>query len=356
MSVNDAVLNNRIHTGTKLIRFEATLQGGLKSKLNLLRDEFIKLLKDIDPTSPSRFIWQQQRLQTLLEEINKTADSAYSEISSYIDTNMKDLAKVSIDRAVSDINKALGVDILTSVGLKKDLTFDFVRSILIQGSPLSQFLDAQKGSVVNKFSNVVRQDVQDGASLSDMVRQVRGAKENNYEDGIFASTYKQGAALARTAVQSVNNQSSLYLYEQNTELIGSIQWVSTLDTRTSDICMALDGLEWSLPDYEPIGHDQTFPGPTAHVNCRSTQVPVLNKAKDIPAKVLKGLSEGTRASMDGQVAESQTYDSWLKTQDVSVQKEVLGQGRWELWNNGDISTRDLINQNNRPISLKDLSN
>jgi hypothetical protein len=63
-----------------------------------------------------------------------------------------------------------------------------------------------------------------------------------------------------------------------------VQWVSTLDSRTTEICIALDGLQWTLPDYEPIGHKVDFPGAIAHWGCRSTQIAVVKSWEELGGK------------------------------------------------------------------------
>jgi hypothetical protein len=42
---------------------------------------------------------------------------------------------------------------------------------------------------------------------------------------------------------------------------------STLDGRTTQVCIMLNGKQWSLPGYEPIGHNEVWPGVIAHWNC-----------------------------------------------------------------------------------------
>ena len=49
---------------------------------------------------------------------------------------------------------------------------------------------------------------------------------------------------------------------------------------------------------------------------------------------LKNPSGRTRASMDGQVAQTETYQSWLKKKPAAFQDEVLGQERAKLFRDG----------------------
>ena len=56
------------------------------------------------------------------------------------------------------------------------------------------------------------------------------------------------------------------LYKNNDDLINHYEWISTLDSRTSDICIGLDG------NIYPVGKGRL---PPAHFNCRSTTAPIL---------------------------------------------------------------------------------
>jgi hypothetical protein len=58
--------------------------------------------------------------------------------------------------------------------------------------------------------------------------------------------------------------------------------------------------------------------------------------------------------MDGQVAQTLTYEDWLKTKSERFQKEVLGPGKWALWQKGQIGLKDLIDQRGRPLTLEKL--
>jgi len=64
--------------------------------------------------------------------------------------------------------------------------------------------------------------------------------------------------------------------------------------------------------------------------------------------------ESTRASMDGQVPESQNFEKWIAGKPDSYADEVFGKGRAELWRQGKISVRDMVDQRGRPLPLSAL--
>lgn len=88
-------------------------------------------------------------------------------------------------------------------------------------------------------------------------------------------------------------------------------------------------------------------------NCRSTSVPVLKTWREL------GIDEDeipktTRASMDGQVAQDTTFESWLKRQSIERQEASLGKEKAALWRAGKITLRDLLDQDGRPLTLEQL--
>lgn len=181
-----------------------------------------------------------------------------------------------------------------------------------------------------------------------------GTKTNQYKDGFMYGKRRGAEALVRTSVQVVANEARLQTYENNDDIVKGIEWVSTLDARTSSTCRALDGLMWDN-ERKPIGHSKKFVGVTAHWNCRSTQVPVLKSWKELGAKKkFKEITESTRASMDGQVSAKKNYEKWLKSKSESFQKEVLGKGKWELWQKGELGFTDMVDQTGNPLTLDQL--
>ena len=90
------------------------------------------------------------------------------------------------------------------------------------------------------------------------------------------------------------------------------------------------------------------PRPPAHYGCRSTVVPGVKKEFQIP-----GL-RGERASMTGPVSDKATYNSWLKTQPIDFQNEVLGIEKAKLFRNGGLHLSKFIDDKGVGYSLEKL--
>ena len=133
-------------------------------------------------------------------------------------------------------------------------------------------------------------------------------------------------------------------YAENEDLIKGVQWVSTLDDKTSPVCRGRDGI---------VYESDRGPRPPAHPNCRSTTTPVLKSWKELGIN-LKEAPAGTRASLNGQVPATETYNSWLKKQPVEFQDDVLGPARGKLYRKGGVSMDKFTDASGDQYTLKQL--
>ncbi len=227
-----------------------------------------------------------------------------------------------------------------------------------------------------------------GDTTEQIVTRIRGTQANNFADGIMQASRNQARTLVRSQVQTIANQAREEAFKENAELIAGVQWVATLDSRTTIICANLDGKVWKLDTKEPIGHSFAWPGPTAHMNCRSTQISVLKSFDqlqkgtdaDVEARFKRKLGArwdgdeklqrrvdrdayiarnfaNARASMDGQVAATMKFPEWLRKKDREQRgfaDRVLGKERAMLWRKGQLSFPQMVDQTNRPLSLEQI--
>jgi hypothetical protein len=64
--------------------------------------------------------------------------------------------------------------------------------------------------------------------------------------------------------------------------------------------------------------------------------------------------EGTRASENGQVPSSQTYEDWLRRQPPDAQDEIVGPARADLFRQGKIGLRDLVRGDRSVVTVREL--
>lgn len=348
-----------------LSRFEAGERLKIRRLLSGLSDQLTVQLDKILPDDEQTF--SRRRLQALFKATDLTIQNTYAKIAKTHDESMMGLAEVSADKTRQAINKAIGVSI-ANVGLPESVLKALVNDDISLGLPAKEWWAGQSTRLRQRFQNTIRQGVFAGETLSDLTRRVRGRRENGFKDGIMDTTTHEAEALIRTSVQSIAQNARMETFKANDDVIKGVQWLSTLDLNTTPQCQALSMQSWSL-DGEPLeGTTLAFPGPPPiHWGCRSSLVNVMKSwgdliqdAKGDPALAAKmdrveaKIPKSTQASMDGQISASLDYESWLESKSEEDQIEALGYGKWKLWNDGEISLRDLIDNRNRPLTLQEL--
>jgi len=353
-TVNDKVLDAITGHSVDLTRLEASLQADVLKELKVLEKDLIKKLKNANLEANSIPL-KRKRMQALLAQTKKTIKEAYVKIDAKEATNMASVAGIAETQAVAAINGSIKAKVL-SVGMSDQMLGSIASNTLIQGAPSREWWSGQATSLQSGFKNIIRQSMLAGETTSNIVNLVRGTEALRFKDGLMQTARNKAEALVRTSVQVVANEARIGTYESNRDVVKYIEWVSTLDSRTSSTCQVLDGKKWAVGTFKPIGpNSQNFPGPTAHWNCRSTQVPVLKSWKELGSKrKFDEIPASTRSSMDGQVSSKISYEDWLKSKGQEFQKEVLGPGKFELWKAGKIGFKDLTNSAGNPLTVSQL--
>lgn len=238
-----------------------------------------------------------RRLNFLAIAIAKILDEGYIRVEEKL---FSDLGEI----AVAETKGAISPKILLAIA--------FTRPMI--GQLIKDYFRTLR--VITKAS-IVR-DIQSGLVLGEDTPEILG----RVRDTLKLRFNTQVATITRTAVTHVTAQARELVWAKDKK-VEAVQWISTLDTRTSDICISLDGQIF------PVGEGIR---PPAHLNCRSTTIPVLI---------------GQPAS--GRI----TYLAWLKRQNVKVQNQVLGKQKGTLFRAGKLKFDRPI-YNGRPMTLAEL--
>ena len=161
--------------------------------------------------------------------------------------------------------------------------------------------------LAGKQAEIFTKEVQNGLILGESSTKIAARLRRQLTD----VPGNQIKTMVRTSVNQIANAASQAVYSQNQDITTKYKYVSTLDSRTSALCRALDGREFKYGQ---------GPTPPQHFNCRSTTVPVIDYERlgFTPPK------EGKRAAEGGMVAANQSYGKWLKEQPQAVKEKVLG--------------------------------
>ena len=173
-------------------------------------------------------------------------------------------------------------------------------------------------------------------------------------DWIKAQALRHGSPLpvAIRSVDVMDLQHPIAVYDLSVDKEESFLLANGVVAHNSTICIARSGKQYTVPEHEPIGHTLPYlSGIPYHFYCRSTFNPIFPTFEELLGakgrrfdQQLDALPEGTRASMDGKIPASTTFDAWLKTQPASVQLHLLGKTRRALWQEGKLTLSQLLEQ------------
>lgn len=366
-TITGSIADSIIHNTITLDRFAEGTKNKIVTILTSAQNEIAGSIAAIDPAAPALTKWREERYKKLNQKISEILDTSYSDIKKESKADLKGMINPVAGKMVSDFNAAIGVNIF-DVALTPELLGSIVNNTMINGKIIGDWWDKQNQDTKDKLQaqmNLARQQIEvglvKGDSIGELVGRIRGTK---LTPGVLSVSKREAEVLVRTSVHQVAQSARMEIYKQNEDILDGYEVIATLDKRTTPLCRGLDRKRYTL-DFKPIGHSYSYPvgGPPFHWNCRSTLIPITKsyrelaegtslskKKKDLLAEVPIGL----RASMGGPVPGRMDYNEWLKTQPESVQKDVLGITRQQLWKDNKLTMADLIHQNGRQLTLAEL--
>jgi len=354
-SLNEQIANELMELTSQIPRVQAGMSRQLKKAFAEYQRDMIAAVGKADIMGVTAKRYQQKRALALIASVKELTTVTYRNMRNATNAELVTIAGVSADSMLNVVNGAAGGELLTKTLTSPQLKY-LVKNSVIDGATSAEWWGKQAANTQFKFKNVVQDALVKGQGTDTIVRGIRGTKALNYTDGFMNTAYNNARSLVHTSVQNVANESRLAMMQENDDVIEGIEWLSTLDGHTTQICKALDGLVWDL-NYKPVGHSQTFPGSTAHWNCRSTQTSVIKGYSSL-SKKNQALLKGQRASVDGQVSGSVNYDSWLKAKDKtnpSFVMQTLGKEKYGIWKKKGLSMLDMVDQHNNPLTVEQLA-
>jgi len=348
MAANQAILDATIRHAV----FLEQLKSGEVAK-------FGPFLKEIDRSIRERLTrtdltdYTVARLERLLSEVDSLLLGIFNRYSDKLNLDLIDIANYEAEFEATSLTRA------APVGVSFDAAVPGAAAIrtAILGNPLSvrgadggkllkTFIDGFTTTERQRLTGAIRQGFFEGQTNFQIIKNIRGTKALQYNDGILATTNRNAGAVVRTAVQHVATQARMETLKENSDVVQAVEWVSTLDSKTTSQCRSLDKQRFELTE---------GPRPPIHINCRSTMVAVT-RFSALFAK------DATRASIgDGgaqQVRADLSYYDWLKQQPAAFQDRAIGPVRAKLFREGGLSIERFselqLDRNFKPLTLDEM--
>jgi hypothetical protein len=346
VTVNPRIANAVLRHQLDVFRFEANVRRRILRLLDGMHHEMLGKLAAHDLT---RF--GKARTEALINETVDAIEGYYSRVAGISGEALTGVARTQARAAARTLERTfVGIDLSASLPTETFLA-RIASNASILGAPTEEWWARQARDVSFRFSTAVRQGLVAGDTTEQVVARVAGRA--GYP-GVMDVTRANARSLVHTSIQQVSNDARFETFRQNDDVVEGIRQVSTLDTHTTEICMAYDGAEFDL-DGNPI-NGTTLPyenGVPRHWGCRSVEVPITKTFKELGINISEPRS-GERASEDGPVPSNWTFSNFLESLSKEEQDEALGSGRAQLWREGSITLQQLLDQKGNPLSLAEL--
>lgn len=282
------------------------------------------------------------RLRALKNDLRAIVQVQTIQVRGELRTFLRELADIEIESETEALRRTLlGVTFDTTTP-RIGAVVAAIRSRPMQGRPLTRWVDLMGQRDFDRVWATVLQGVTIGQTTEEVSRAILGTAGLGRTDGTREVTRRAARTMARTFTIHAAMVARDQVWQANADIIKKLEYVATLDGRTTAICQGLDG------QFFDIG---VGPRPPLHMNCRSVMAPILKRADDF----LDDVTDETRSSLDGQVPANLSYGDWLKTRSVAFQNETLGPTRAALFRDGGVSVDKFVNFNTtKPFTLKEL--
>jgi SPP1 gp7 family putative phage head morphogenesis protein len=341
------------------IRRQVLLEGVKKSEAK----KFTKHLKTLEKgirvrlSEEGQTIRNRTRLNALLSDVRKIEKDVFREYLDEANAGFDEVVLTEANLEASVLSKSIE-DFEAVLPAPQQLLTAFNKNALSlrgksQGLSLKPFLAQYETDQTALIEGIISQGFAEGKTIGQITQSLRGTRAANFKDGVYSNVNRNTEIMVRTAIQNASSQAKQATWNANQDVIVGVEWVSTLDSRTTSQCRSLDG------EVFPVDEG---PRPPIHFGCRSTTAPVLSEEFDFlkqgSKRPAKGQTAAGKTDID-QVRADTTYYSWLKGEPDQFQDKVLGGTRGELLRKGGLSSEQFaalqLNSNFQPLTLGEMA-
>lgn len=381
-----------------LLRFEESMVADVYSMFNdVQRDTWKRLQYDYKVYSVTNkrqlSKLRQARLAKIHDNVAESINEYRKKVQKWHDGQLVDTIQAEFEFYADAVNTAIGTDVLTVTPALTQIK-SMASDMLIQGAQSKEWWAGQADDIQRRFMRAVRTGMYEGEGIDVIARRIFDDKKilravSGAAEGVVPSmkAVRNGInALVRTSVQTASGLARDEMYAENDDLFSGEEYVATLDGRTTQMCMGLDGLQWDM-DGVGIGHNIALlrPPMNTHWNCRSWMNPIVKtweelsgvkiarkdgtkqdidtifreelKALGVPAeeanKRVLNMRQANAPDYKGLVAK-RSYNKWLQDRPESFQRKILGASKFEMYKSGKLNLHEMIDQKGNPLTVQQL--
>lgn len=305
------------------------------------------------------------KLAMIMREVNKTSLDVHKEVITKLADEVLDTARIeakyysalpaavigasavtvtAAEAAAAVASGKVAVQAITTADVLAVSRSTSVLQMVLGETTLEAWAERLAVGYAQRVVSTAAQSIREGKNAMQAVEAMQAS-------GLTANQQRNLVTLTHQAITAISADAREAMARQNEDLIRFRLWLSTLDNKTSPMCIVRDHVLYTIAlPVVPIndGDPDYGAGPgKLHWRCRSTEVWVLKDATDL------GLKGKSRASLDGEVPATMNYRQWLAKASPDVQEEVLGITRADLLRSGKYKVEDFFDDG-RMLRLSEL--
>lgn len=272
---------------------------------------------------PATWLYEAQRL----ENLKKTIEQQMGQFGSFTQAQVaasQHYAVVLGEKAATDLLQAtVPAGIQYAFGVPSRQAIANMVGALQDGSPLADLFAGFGGDAAQKAGDALVQGIILGNNPRVVARDVQDALD---------VSRSRALTISRTEMLGSYRDANLETYRANSDVVQKWRWTASPGARTCAMCLAMDGQEFDISvDFE------------SHANCRCVPLPVTNSWADILAGTGVDTSDLEDMSLDMPPA-----SDWFDQQNESIQRQILGNAKYNAYQDGAITLDDLVGQSYSP--------
>jgi SPP1 gp7 family putative phage head morphogenesis protein len=323
-STNERLVSIEIVRQVLLLRYSLHLRMVLIDALNDTEHPIASVIRDSLHTEAGfRDPAQVAALDRMIDQINAMRAPAWTAGRDAVVSDLLEFAAAEVEdhhSILMALVPALGL-ILPAAGTVAAQAL----ATPYQGRTVRQWIDDAQAAEAKRIRQAIYLGVGAGEDPATVARRVVGSAAMRGADGATQTSRNYVDTLTRSSLVHVATLARSSVYEQNSEVLTTEQFVAVLDSHTTELCRSLNGRRYPL---------RTGPRPPLHMNCRSMRVVVLPE------------------QLGGPVWEPEVYDAWIRKQPWAVRLELLGATRAAQTRSSSVDLGAFVDYGSRPSTLQ----
>lgn len=220
-----------------------------------------KIVKKAKPKIETYLMGEYMQAAKTYEDTGNTSKAlATTDDGEQIQRVMNPYYKLAMRASYEDANTLLSeFDISVSFDLSNPRVADTIDTLLTMVKDITD-------TTREELRTAIQNGLDAGKSISQIAADIR-ANAPDYSAARAETT-------ARTETATAYTSGALLAYEE-TGVVQEVEWLATLDDKTSEVCQRLNGKRITLEQAQKGGFGNGIKGPPAHPNCRSVILPVV---------------------------------------------------------------------------------